>query len=179
MAPRSSIKTLPSAIRSAADQALKDGATIDQVVDVLRQLGADVSRSAVGRYKREVDRVGERIKRAREISAVFVEKLGAAPDGRQGRLITELMQTVVFDFLVPVGEGEAPKVDPEEIMFLARAIKDLSSAEKITADRILMIRKSMAAEATKAMEEAAKATGGEVSEATMAEFKARFLGVIK
>ncbi len=179
MAARSTIKALPQQIRAAADAALKDGATIDQVVDVLRQLGADVSRSAVGRYKQEVDRVGERIKRAREISAVFVEKLGAAPDGRQGKLITELMQTVVFDFLVPAGEGEAPQVDPEEIMFLARAVKDLSSAEKTSTERDLKIRQTVAAEAAKVMEDAAKETGGEVSEATLAVFKARFLGVIK
>ncbi len=177
MAPKSSIKALPREIRAAADEALKEGATIDQVVEVLAKLGAEVSRSAVGRYKQEVNKVGERIQRAREISTIFVEKLGAAPDGRQGRLITELMQTVVFDFLVPVGEGEAPKVDPEEIMMLSRAIKDLASAEKISADREMVIRKSVAAEAAKVMEEAATATKGGLTQETIALFKAKFLGI--
>lgn len=179
MGRKSSIKALPAPVRAAVDEALKRGATIDEVVAACAGLGADVSRSAVGRYRQDVMKIAERVERSREISRIFVERLGAAPEGKQGRLLIELMQTVVFDFLVPAGDGQAPALDPEEIMFLGRAMKDLASAEKTSADRELKIRQGLAQEAAQAMEDAVAATGAGVSADTMAEFKARFLGVIK
>ncbi|MBI1386294.1 MAG: DUF3486 family protein [Rhizobiales bacterium] len=163
MARSSSIKRLPPKIREVIDSALKAGVSIDDIVAAVRSAGAEVSRSAVGRYKQEVDRVGARLVRSREISQVFAERLGAAPEGKTGRLILELLQTVIFDLLVPQDDGETPKLDTKAIGELSRAIRDLLGAEKVTADRELKIRqeaeRAAKAQAAEAIEQVAKQGG--------------------
>ena len=47
---RSSIKRLPPKLREAVDQAIADGATIDEITARIRAEGETCSRSAVGRY---------------------------------------------------------------------------------------------------------------------------------
>lgn len=176
--PRTStIKRLPPGIKEAIDDRLKAGIPLDDIVAAVRGLGADVSRSAVGRYKQEFDKVGERLLRSREISAVFVEKLGAAPEGKQGRLIQELMQTVVFDLLLKTGSDDGDiALDPEAIMFLARSIKDLASAEKTSADRELQIRKQLVKDAADAGAKAGASLG--LTAAGQAAIRAGILGIV-
>ena len=47
---RSSIARLPPELREAVDAAIADGATIDEIADLIRGEGGACSRSAVGRY---------------------------------------------------------------------------------------------------------------------------------
>ena len=47
---RSSIAQLPPELREAVDAAIADGATIDEIADLIRGEGGACSRSAVGRY---------------------------------------------------------------------------------------------------------------------------------
>lgn len=154
MGRRSRVKELPPEILERVNGALRAGKTLDEIVEALDALGVEdaPSRSALGRYKQEIDQVGERLRRSREISNAFVEKLGAVPEGKQGRLIMELMQTVVFDLLINQDEGGQGDFNPQEIMFLAKSIKDLASAEKLSADRELKIRKELADKAGKAID---------------------------
>jgi hypothetical protein len=167
---QSSIKQLPGELREQVD---------GQIKAKLAELGADVSRSALGRYKQEIDQVGERLRRSREISNAFVERLGAMPEGRQGRMIVELLQSVVFDALVPRDGGETPSFAPQDIFRLAASIKDLVAAEKISADRELRIRAEERRRATEqaatAAEGAAKAKG--LSADTAAFIRAKILGI--
>ena len=47
---RSSVARLPPELREAVDAAIADGATIDEIADLIRGEGGACSRSAVGRY---------------------------------------------------------------------------------------------------------------------------------
>jgi hypothetical protein len=176
---RSTIEELPPEIRSAIDDALKQGVTLDQIVKAVQAVGAEVSRSALGRYKLKYHRLGERLRRTREIADVFVSQLGAAPEGKQGRIITELAQGLVFDFLTPDDDGKMPTLDTEGLMFLGKAIKDLASAEKTSADRELKIReeerKRVLAEASTKVIAAGKAHG--LSAEGQAAIRATLLGI--
>ena len=51
---RSSIARLPPELREAVDTAIADGATIDEIADLIRGEGGACSRSAVGRYTKNV-----------------------------------------------------------------------------------------------------------------------------
>ena len=51
---RSSIARLPPELREAVDAAIADGATIDEIADLIRGEGGACSRSAVGRYTKNV-----------------------------------------------------------------------------------------------------------------------------
>lgn len=175
----SSIKRLEPEFRELIDAALKRGVTIMEIKAKLEGLGVEVSKSAIGRYKLELDQVGERLRRSREIANAFVEKLGAVPDGRQGRLTVELLQTAIFDTLVPRDNGDAPALDTQQILRLSMAVKDLISAEKISADREMRIRadarRQAQEEAASAAEGAAKAKG--LSADTAAFIRAQILGI--
>ncbi len=183
MARRSRVKDLPPEVRSVVDDLIKNGVPLDDIVDKLAELNVEdaPSRSALGRYKLEVDRVGERLRRSREISRVFVERLGAVPEGHQGRMVMELMQTMVFDVLVPKDGGEAPDFDPKDIMFLAGAIKDLASAEKISADREIKIRDQAAKQARQDAATAAEETAAErgLTHDTVQAIRRSILGIAK
>ncbi len=176
---RSSVEELPPQIRSAIDEALKQGVTLDQIVKAVQAAGAEVSRSALGRYKLKYHRLGEQLRRTREIADVFVSQLGAAPEGKQGRIITELAQGLIFDFLTPDEDGKMPELDTEGLMFLGKAIKDLASAEKTSADRELKIReeerKRVLLEATTQAVAAGKAHG--LSAEGQAAIRATLLGM--
>jgi len=178
---KSSIEALPETLRTEIDGALKAGATLDDIVQAVRMAGANVSRSALGRYKLRMHRIGERLRRSREIASIFVDKLGQAPEGKVGRVVTELAQTMVFDYLTPGDDGEVKEMDPEALMMLGRAIKDLAGAEKLSAERELKIRDEERKAALKAAAQAADKAGqaqGLTAEGR-AEIRASILGIVK
>ncbi len=51
---RSSVDRLPDTLREAVDAAIADGATIDEITERIREGGGDCSRSAVGRYAKNM-----------------------------------------------------------------------------------------------------------------------------
>ena len=81
---RSSIKRLPSKLREAVDAAIADGATIDEITERIRAEGEDCSRSAVGRYAKDMrDLIRQQQETDRTIKAwvdALGERRGAHPD---------------------------------------------------------------------------------------------------
>jgi hypothetical protein len=150
MSRPSKVKRLPPEIREEIDKLLERSVPLDEILAKLRELGVgDVSRSGLGRYKQEIDAVGERIRRSREIADALVRRLGDAPESRQARLNIELMHSVILDLVMNAQDGEGVTLDPEQAMFLGRAMKDLASAQKSDAEFEVKIRRQVAAEAEK------------------------------
>jgi hypothetical protein len=134
MARKSSIKELDPRIREAVDQAIREGrATIDDIVALIAQLGGEVSRSAVGRYKQRAENQMQKYREAQEVAKVWIGKLQADPEGDIGRLLAEMLRTVAFQ---SIGDMEA--ASPMDMMLLAKALKDMAGADKLTAERILL-----------------------------------------
>ncbi|MDP2332415.1 MAG: DUF3486 family protein [Reyranella sp.] len=176
MAPRSSIETDPR-IKEAADEAIRRGSTVDMVLEALLALGADVSRSAVGRYTKKARGAMERYREAQEVAKVWVDKFGADPNGDVSQLLPHMLRAVAFNQISIMGD-ETPGTDDgptsRDTALLAGAIKDLASAEKITAERILKVRKETAA---KAADEAVKvAKAGGMNADTIAKLRAAVIG---
>lgn len=164
MAQKSSIIKLPKQIRVEIDKLLSDGVfTIDQIIEHIRSMGGDVSRSAIGRYSKKFNDASKKMREAREISTVFAQELGDLKDDSVGRQLTEMLRTVVFQVLIPKMNEDDPTVKPADLMMLARAIKDLGTTSKLSADMELKIRKEAQEEANKkaeaAMSEVAKKNG--------------------
>jgi hypothetical protein len=187
MAPPSKIRQLPPEVRARIDQLLNDGVQLDAIMAKLAELGVtDISRSGLGRYKQSLDKVGEKLRHTREISNAFIEKLGAAPEGKQGRLLVEMTQSVIFDLLLAAGDGDPSEgggeargltLDPMAVMLVAKSLKDLSSAQKSDADLVLRIRQEAAKEASAAVDRVAKSRG--LSAETVADLKEQFLGIAR
>jgi len=147
---KSSISRLDPRIREAVDAAIREGrATIEDVVLLIRAMGADVSRSAVGRYKLRAEAQMQKYREAQEVAKVWIGKLQAEPDGDVGRLLAEMLRTTAYQTL-----GDLEAGTPQDVMFLAKALQSLASTDKLTADRILAVRRDVAKEAGKKIEAA-------------------------
>lgn len=172
MGRKSSIAQLPQAIRQAVDEAIREGrATIEDIVSLVKTMGGSASASAVGRYKANAEEQMGRYREAQEVAKVWVERLGNEPEGDVARLLPEMLRTVAFGTI-----GSLDGADANEVMLLARAIKDLASADKLTAERILRVRREVADKAAVEAVKEAKRAG--LSDEAAEAIKRKILGVV-
>ena len=174
MGQKSTVKRLPAAIRQAVDQAIRDGATFDEVVETIGGMGATASRSAVGRYKKNFEDVAREMREAQEMSRVWMEEVGKRPEGELGRLVIEILRTVAYKSARDAVDSDQP-IDIKWLANAARASRDLETAGKTTAELTLKLRKANFGEAAAAAEVAGKEAG--LSADTIEAIKQRILGV--
>ncbi|MHC1700297.1 MAG: phage protein Gp27 family protein [Humidesulfovibrio sp.] len=188
MPRKSSIRSLPPEIREQIG-ALLERHTLTEIIEHLQQLDVKVSRSALGRYKQHLDRVGEKLRRSREVAEALIQKLGNAPESKALRLNVELMHGLLMDLALSAndegeaGEGEEKAkgvvLDAQDAMWLAKALDHLSRASKSDADLIAKLReqarKEVEAEMTSRLDDAARAQG--MPEDQVRFWREKFLGV--
>lgn len=158
MANRSTIERLDPSIVEEVTRQIKAGRTIDEITSVLRSMDQDVSRSAVGRFVKSARKSMEKYAQAQEVAKVWVDRLEAEPNGDVARLLPQMLQAVAFNTLDTMSEGAAA-VKPGDIMFMAKALRDLAGSGKTHMDIELKLREVREESARKALDEAAKAVG--------------------
>lgn len=170
----SSITALDPSIKEAVDAAIRDGRlTIEQIVKLIADAGGEASRSAVGRYVKNNKERMEEYRQAAQTAAVWIDKIGKEPDGDVGRLVLEMLRMVAFRSI-----GSIDEAAPEDLMFLAKAIKDIAGADKLVVDREINLRKLMMARAEKAAVEIAKTVKqAGLSDATINKIREQILGI--
>ncbi len=177
---RSKISDLPREIQDEVERLIRENTTIDRIVEHLRTLGADISRSSVGRFKQNAEARMHRYREQQQIASVWVQQIGEDPQGDIGQLAAELLKMVASQTAMEMGENDQP-VDPKDINFLASAIKNLETAGKISLDRELIIRRELAKEHAKKLDTALKdaTAAGEkgLSAERVAQLRRDFLGV--
>ncbi len=176
---RSSIDALPDPIRFAIDDAIKRGATIDAIVATVQSLGGDVSRSAVGRYSKSFAEIARRQRDMTSVASAFGAEFGGSDD-LQGRLMVQLLTSVVTRQIMPHAAGEAEEeLDLLALSRLAKAVKDTMGASKLDIDREAKIREEEGKRARAAAAEAADAEGraAGASDETIERIKRRILGL--
>lgn len=176
----SSIDRLPKEVRELIGSLRSEGATIDEILAKLSELKAGVSRSALGRHVKTLAEVGERMRRARVMAEALTARFGDQPDNQVARMNMELMHGMVFEVLTAAAgaedeEGDPVTLDPKAVKFLSGALKDLASAQKVDADRVLKLREEFAKEAAAKAETVAKQRG--MSAETIEAIKHAVLGV--
>lgn len=177
----SSIDRLPSEIREKIGELRRGGLTYDEILQHLGCMlpAGDVpSRSALGRHLAEFEAAAEEMRRQDAITKALVNQFGDASDGRMLRLNIALAQGVLSKIAL-AEDGTVTRLDPEEAMFLARAIQSLASAAKSDTDREQKIRdeerKRVLLEATTQAVAAGKAHG--LSAEGQAAIRATLLGM--
>ena len=151
---RSSIKRLPPELREAVDAAIADGATIDEITALIRGEGGACSRSAVGRYTKNVrDLIRQQQETDRGIE-MWVRALGDRPEGRAGLILIETLRTMTLSTLAELSKREEPAT-PEELSRLSLVLKRIEGTDKLRIER----ERAAAKEAAKAAPGAGQAAG--------------------
>lgn len=177
MARTNSIKRLPAEIRELIGRLRGNGRTLDEILAKLAELDVDLPRSTLGRHIKQLDAIGEEIRRSRAVSEALVAKLGDAPESRTARLNIELMQSMVLKLLVNE-DGGSVKLDGKEAMFIATSLDKLAAAAKKDADRELKIREEVAKKLLGKVEEAVSEAGeAGLSKERLAQLTKDFLGI--
>ena len=171
---RSTIDTLDPRIQAEVNSAIKEGrASIDDIVDLIKGMGGDASRSAVGRYVKNQNDQLRKYREAQEVAKVWVDKLGNEPEGDVGRLIIEMLRVISFQTMSQMDSAE-----PEQLMFLGHAIKNIAQADKLLVDREAAVRKMVAAQVAKAAEEVTKTVRkAGMSDETVDLIRSKILGI--
>jgi len=131
MMPRpSSIDLLPQPVKESLNEWLRDPATtqmeaVDRANLLLEQLGLEdrLTKSSVNRYAVKMASIGEKLRQSREISEMWIGKLGAAPQGAMGHMINELIRSMTFDVGVKLQEGD---LKAEDLPGTIAMLKDLA-----------------------------------------------------
>ena len=145
---RSSIARLPPELREAVDTAIADGATIDEIAALIRGEGGACSRSAVGRYTKNVRDLIRQQQETDRANEMWVRALGERVQGRAGLILIETLRTLTLATLADLSGREEP-VSTAELARLALVLKRIEGT-----DRLRLAREQAAAKA------AAKAAPG-------------------
>jgi hypothetical protein len=161
--PPSLISRLDPRLRQLVDRLIQEGrASIDDILTKLEELlgeGEEApSRASVGRYFKNKRKQMERYREAQAIAATWVKRLEDEPGGDIGRLNAELLRTLAFQAISRLSEQE-DDVGCDEIALMARAVKDIATADKSMAEREIKIRKEIVTLEAKSATSAATKAG--------------------
>lgn len=179
----SSIDRLPEEVQAAIAGLRRQGRTIDEILDHLRSLDVEVSRSALGRHVKSLAEIGEQLRRSETMAKFIVEKFGEETDDRVGRANMRILQGALLEILTEerVGEDGAPvTLSADEAKSISLSLQRLVAAQRMDAERQLRLRAEaraeMAREAAVAVEKVARREGG-LSKDTVQAIKAEILGI--
>ena len=169
---RSSVDRLPDTLREAVDAAIADGATIDEITARIRAGGEDCSRSAVGRYSKNVRDLIRRQQETDRTVKAWVQELGERPEGDTGLFLIETLQSMVLDTMAALS-GRGEPVPTHELDRLSHILRRIEATEKLRKDRERAAEKAKAEKAKAA--DRAKRQGG-LSPETVAAIHEAVLG---
>lgn len=179
----SKIDLLPQDIRDQLHHLLRDKRhtqedireAVNELIDQ-NGLGEDMklSRTGLNRYATRMEEVGARIRQAREISEVWVSKLGEAPTSDVGKMVQELVRTLAYDTTLKLTESP-DTVSPKELNQLALFSQRIEQAAMVSHKREKDIRAAFAAEAADVAGKAARSAG--LSKETVNTIKRQILGI--
>jgi len=189
MARASSIDQLPETVRAEIGRLRQNGRTIDDILAHLRKMDgiAPVSRSALGRHLQHMEKLGERIRRSRQVAEALVKELGDAPESQAARVNIELIHNAVLELFMNAESGEdidesgkaALAGNPEGVMMLAKALDHLTRASSKNLEFIRLAEDRATAKAKREAAQAVDTVGREkgLTAATVNSIKAAIFGV--
>ena len=127
---RSSVARLPPKLREAVDAAIADGATIDEITDLIRGEGGACSRSAVGRYTKTMRDLIRQQQEADRANEAWVRALGERAQGRAGLILVETLRTLTLSTLADLSKRGRPPT-PEELARLALVLRRIEGTDKL------------------------------------------------
>lgn len=156
------VRRLPPELREQLHAMLDAGHTLDEITAHLKSLGADVSRSGLGRYKQQVDKVAQRLRESRNMADAIMDRMGAqAATGKSGAALIEMLTTLTSDYLLRRLDDPDAEVEVNELRALARAVKERAQAARATQDYDVKLREAARREAEEDLKKAVDAAARE------------------
>lgn len=148
MARTSKIRRLPPELREQLHSMLDAGVPLEDITAQLRGLGADVSRSGLGRYKQQIDKVSARMRESRQMAEAIMDRMGAdAATGKGGAALIQMLTTLTTDYMVRRIDNPDTEMEVDDLRALSRAIKERAQAARATQDYDIRLREDARAEA--------------------------------
>ena len=132
---RSSVARLPPELREAVDAAIADGATIDEITARIRAEGGACSRSAVGRYTKNVRDLIRQQQEADRANEMWVRALGERAQGSAGLILIETLRTLVLSSLGRSQPARGRRVSTEELARLSLVLRRIEGTDKLRLER--------------------------------------------
>lgn len=166
------ILDLPAGVVDAVNSALARGATYEDIVRMLRDMGHEVGKSSVGRYGKEFLARLERIRVVQEQAKAVLEETQGEPL-RTEEATTQIALSMIAETLLALPDMRGAK--PVE---LVRALAHLQSSSA-SRERLRMgWRAEQQARAQQAAAEVGKvAKAGGLSDETIRQIEERILGI--
>lgn len=151
--------------------------------ELLAELGLSerVTKSSVNRAALRWEKVDSRIRQQREVSEMFIAKVGAAPQGQSGLMINEILRTLAYDLtekLIDIDleheETDLPAVI-DQVKALALTMQRLESAATNNVKREAEIKKQAQLEAAKTAVSEVKKAG--LSDEAADQIRRKILGI--
>jgi hypothetical protein len=160
MSGKSTVSRQPAEVREAIGIWRREGKTLDEILDALdAEFEVKISRSALGRHVKGLDKTLERLERSRQVAEATVARFGREPENKLVRANIEIIHSVINDMLASE-DGEAGVVsDAQDAMYMAKAMDHLAKAERNNAELIGTIREQARKEMEVEMQARVKALG--------------------
>ena len=156
------IRRLPPELREQLHAMLDAGHTLDEITAHLKSLGADVSRSGLGRYKQQVDKVAQRLRESRNMADAIMDRMGAdAATGKGGAALIQMLTTLTTDYMVRRLDEPDAEMEVEDLRALSRAIKERAQAARATQDYDVKLREAARRKAEEDLKKAVDAAARE------------------
>lgn len=140
MGRKSSIMRQDPEIRDAINDRMDGGDTLDEIIAWLRQNGiTEVSRTALWRWGKQLDRIMAKARRSRMIAEVMTRRLKNAPESRLVQANVESMHGVLMQLIDAAENEDDVTISSQDALNLSRAIAALAQAEKNNADKVIKV----------------------------------------
>ena len=163
----SSIEILPPEVKAQLQAWLQDP-RISQLeatarANALLELAGHperVTKSAVNRYAVRMDEAVTKVKQANEMAEMWVARFGAAPQGKIGAVVMNLLTTLTYDITMKLSDADFSDPDEftatiDQVQKLALTIQRLEQSAAISIKREAEIRKQALDEVSKAVDRVA------------------------
>lgn len=164
----SKIDLLPEAIKSELNALLRDGKMTQKlIVEKVNALILDaglgeeikVSASGVNRYSTQMESIGADIRQAREMSEIWVAKLGNKPTGEVSQLLMEMLRSQFFKLMMKANDDPDEVLDPKTIGELSLSLQRLERAALLNIEKEKQIKKAFAEQVAEQIDSSAKQVG--------------------
>lgn len=179
MARKTSIDTLPKAVRDWLNSALSEsGFSGYQALETLmREKGYAISKSAIHRYGQKIERRMAAIKASTEAAKLLTEAAGDEGDARSEAVIA-LVQTEMFESILAIQESEDEDVSPaDRLGLMSAAAKNIATLARASIHQKEFKTKVMARAQEVAEKVARLASKGGLSADSIAEIRKSVLGI--